>query len=52
MRRIEPETLEFRVKCLTHYTHEYYNFTKFRQNQIKNKKILLMRHFCKQTAEA
>ena len=25
--------------------HEYYNLTKFHQNQIKNKKILLLGHF-------
>ena len=26
-------------------THVYYNFTKFHQNQMKNKKVLLIAHF-------
>ena len=31
--------------------HEYYNLTKFRQNRIINKKVFVIAHFCKQTAE-
>ena len=32
-------------------THGCYDLTKFRPNRIKNKKILLLGHFLKQTAE-
>ena len=32
-------------------THGYYNLTKFRQNWIINKKVFIIAHFCKQTAE-
>ena len=32
-------------------THGYYNLSKFHQNRIKNKRVFLIAHFCKQTAE-
>ena len=33
-------------------THVYYNFTKFHQNRMKNKKVLLIDHFSVQNFKA